>query len=183
MTNKKESPAKIIGIVSKALKYGPKIAKKYGPKIAKAIKKNKKVTPKKTDVKLVKTKTKKPTTTKPKVTKTKVTKPKVTKTKTTTTTTKKTTGKIDKRSKAWRDETKKLREEMEAKYAPKQSSKLSRYTKRTAKIAAIGGAGTAAYTYFGSKKSKLKRNEVNIPQPKQNTYKFNIPEGTKFKKK
>ena len=96
MTNKKESPAKIIGIVSKALKYGPKIVK--------AIKKTKKVTPKKTDVKLVKTKTKKPTITKPKVTKTKVTKPKVTKTKTTTTT-KKTTGKVDKRSKAWRDET------------------------------------------------------------------------------
>lgn len=141
MTNKKESPAKIIGIVSKALKYGPKIVK--------AIKKTKKVTPKKTDVKLVKTKTKKPTITKPKVTKTKVTKPKVTKTKTTTTT-KKTTGKVDKRSKAWRDETKKLREEMEAKYAPKQSSRLSRYTKRTAKIAAIGGAGTAAYTYFRS---------------------------------
>ena len=155
MTNKKESPAKIIGIVSKALKYGPKIVK--------AIKKTKKVTPKKTDVKLVKTKTKKPTITKPKVTKTKVTKPKVTKTKTTTTT-KKTTGKVDKRSKAWRDETKKLREEMEAKYAPKQSSRLSRYTKRTAKIAAIGGAGTAAYTYFGSKRSKIKRNEVNIPQ-------------------
>lgn len=174
MTNKKESPAKIIGIVSKALKYGPKIVK--------AIKKTKKVTPKKTDVKLVKTKTKKPTITKPKVTKTKVTKPKVTKTKTTTTT-KKTTGKVDKRSKAWRDETKKLREEMEAKYAPKQSSRLSRYTKRTAKIAAIGGAGTAAYTYFGSKRSKIKRNEVNIPQPKENTYKFNIPEGTKFKNK
>ena len=173
MTNKKESPAKIIGIVSKALKYGPKIAK--------AIKKTKKVKSKKTDVKLVKTKTKKPTTTKPKVTKTKVTKPKVAKTKTTTS--KKTTGKIDKRSKAWRDETKKLREEMEAKYAPKQSSRLSRYTKSTAKIAAIGGAGTAGYTYFGSKKSKLKRNEVNIPQPKENTYKFNIPEGTKFKKK
>lgn len=174
MTNKKESPAKIIGIVSKALKYGPKIVK--------AIKKTKKVTPKKTDVKLVKTKTKKPTINKTEVDKTKVTKPKVTKTKTTTTT-KKTTGKVDKRSKAWRDETKKLREEMEAKYAPKQSSKLSRYTKRTAKIAAIAGAGTAGYTYFGSKRSKIKRNEVNIPQPKQNTYKFVIPEGTKFKKK
>ena len=173
MTNKKESPAKIIGIVSKALKYGPKIVK--------AIKKTKKVTPKKTDVKLVKTKTKKPTINKPEVAKTKVTKPKVTKPKTTTTT-KKTTGKVDKRSKAWRDETKKLREEMEAKYAPKQSSKLSRYTKRTAKIAAIGGAGVAGYTYFGSKKSKLKRNEVSIPQPDKNTYKFNIPEGTKFKK-
>ena len=180
MTNKKESPAKIIGIVSKALKYGPKIVK--------AVKKTKKVKSKKTDVKLVKTKTKKPTINKPEVTKTKVTKPKVTKTKTTTskkttTTPDKTTVKIDKRSKAWRDETKKLREEMEAKYAPKQSSKLSRYTKRTAKIAAIGGAGTAAYTYFGSKRSKIKRNEVNIPQPNKNTYKFNIPEGTKFKKK
>ena len=174
MTNKKESPAKIIGIVSKALKYGPKIVK--------AIKKTKKVTPKKTDVKLVKTKTKKPTITKPKVTKTKVTKPKVTKTKTTTTT-KKTTGKVDKRSKAWRDETKKLREEMEAKYAPKQSSRLSRYTKRTAKIAVAGAAGIAGYTYFGSKKSKLKRNELSIPQSDKNTYKFNIPEGTKFKKK
>ena len=169
MTNKKESPAKIIGIVSKALKYGPKIAK--------AIKKTKKVKSKKTDVELVTSKKKKPTTTSNKK-KTDATKTK----KKTTTTPDKTTVKIDKRSKAWRDETKKLREEMEAKYAPKQSSRLSRYTKTTAKIAAAGTAGIAGYTYFGSKKSKLKRNEVNIPQPKENTYKFNIPEGTKFKK-
>tara|TARA_R100001463_G_scaffold119505_1_gene175365 strand:+ start:1379 stop:1873 length:495 start_codon:yes stop_codon:yes gene_type:complete len=164
MTNKKDSPAKIIGIVSKALKYGPKIVK--------AIKKAKKVTPKKTDVKLVTSKTKKP----------KVTKPKVTKTKTTTTS-KKTTGKVDKRSKAWKDETKKLREEMEAKYAPKQSTRLERNTKRMVKATVATVAGAAGYTYFGSKKSKLKRNEVNIPQPKENTYEFVIPKGTKFKNK